>query len=447
MALQGTIDAFPLVDVVQLLGASHKTGCLTVHADDGAGRIWVEDGALVAADHGGEPASDGVHALFRLLRPAHGSFVFDPAAEPEGPLLEAVPLLELLGDAAALLEEWAAIVAVLPTPQHRPVLVPEPGLDEVRLDADDWRLVAVAGSLTSAAELGEVLGVDEVTLGRRLVRLVGEGLVRIEDPVEAQLVPDPSRSEVADPAAHPDGGIPRAEVPPVEGGDEAAEVLDPLSLVAPPAEPQPFPDRFPIDDLVAEGGEAEDPWAVLDDDRFAAAQPFTDHDAPVVLEAVGDAGWADATAFADPSAAEPGDAFAPAAFSGDGFTPASFGDDAFAADAFTGSAFATEDLGLDASGLDVPAMGADGLHVGAFDGLEDRAFASAPAFAADHADVQPEVPSDVPSVDGVVGDDGPDSTDEILRQMSRLSPKAAEAIAAALGTASDAGEDLGAPPA
>ena len=30
-----------------------------------------------------------------------------------------------------------------------------------------------------------------------------------------------------------------------------------------------------------------------------------------------------------------------------------------------------------------------------------------------------------------------DGTDEVLRQMSKLSPKAAEAIAAALGTAAD----------
>ena len=45
MALQGTIDAFPVVDVLQLLAGSRKTGRLIVEGDRSTAQLFVVDGS------------------------------------------------------------------------------------------------------------------------------------------------------------------------------------------------------------------------------------------------------------------------------------------------------------------------------------------------------------------------------------------------------------------
>ena len=47
VALQGTIDAFPLTDVLHLLSTSARSGRLVLDGDRGAATIWLEEGNVI----------------------------------------------------------------------------------------------------------------------------------------------------------------------------------------------------------------------------------------------------------------------------------------------------------------------------------------------------------------------------------------------------------------
>jgi hypothetical protein len=235
VALQGTLETFSLPDVLALLSATKKTGCLRVQGDRGEGSIWVADGSLVASTASGAPNADGpVEVVFELLRFDEGEFVFDDGDAPEDPG-DPADATSVLEDAAKLLEEWEEVAAVVPSSAHWVQLSEALGADEVTISREDWTaLVAVAGG-RSVAEFGTRLELDEMPAVRRVKDLCDAGLVEVTEPRS-------DASEVAQPAA--------AEPEP-----------------EPQPEPEPEPEPEPVEEeehLVAAA--ADDGAALADDD-------------------------------------------------------------------------------------------------------------------------------------------------------------------------------------
>lgn len=421
MALQGTIDAFPVADVLQLLAGSRKTGRLIVEGDRSTAQLFVLDGAVTGGSIRDVESADVTDVVVELLRYQAGSFLFEPGAsastsEP------AEALDEVVAGAVDRLAAWAEIEKVVPSTAHHLVLVEAIDDDGVHLAASDWPVVVAAGRADRVADLVSVCDGPEIETCTRIAGLVERGIVRVEGPA-AELVPvrtfeaaavASSPEGTAAGGARPEPVVPIAETPiadaPIADVDVAdAEIVEETSvpddlgrtgeeafevvLLEDEHRPEAFPDHFPIDDLVGSADE-QDPWVQLEaagrQDRFAASQAF-EH-----------------TPF-DPSSVEapgPMDNFVhedrrfdhgAATSFGDAGPTAAFGDQA-------GAAPGTDAL------LDGPVLTAS------FDG--SGAFTDGPAGAAA----------------ATVADS---AADEVLRQMSKLSPKAAEAIAAALGSSGD----------
>jgi hypothetical protein len=345
VALQGTIDAFPLVDVLGLLSSSSKTGRLVLSGDRGRVALVVESGSVIGADWDGPDGAPAELPVLEMLRFAEGEFEFDADPDghgehrPVGPM----PISECVAAAQELLARWVEVEQLVPSARHRIALVPELDDDRVEIDAGTWRVLAAAGS--SVAQLAERLALDEFSATCAVAELVGRGLVVLDEPAEPD---DDVEAEEADlsllDAVGADSVLPELVGVPSEHVD--AEPSDGNG------DASGFPDHFPIDDLIGvdPATDEDDPWSSpemeqLEAQRFAAAQSFEPVEVeplPLVdLEPVSDA-------FRD----EP-DPAAAAALLGD-------------------------------------------------------------------------APATAPPVD--------EPTDEVLRQMSKLSPKAAEAIAAALNT-------------
>jgi len=360
VALQGTIDAFPIADVLHLLAGSHKTGRLIVDGDRSTAQLFVVDGSLTDGSIRDGTVSDLADVVVELLRYGAGSFLFEPGslAPQAGP---ATDLDVVLAVASERLAAWREIEARVPSMAHRLQLVDVIAADEVQISGREWLLIVAAGRETSVADVVAASGESQIETCSRIVGLVDRGLVTVEGP-KAELVPvddrvaphiEPERAggRDVDPATAEEA--PAFEVVLIE--DELVEdvlvedVLVEDELVGDEPMSAVFPDRFPIDDLLA-SDEEEDPWVQLEaaarEERLAAAQSF------------------DNTSF-DGASAHDGD---PAA----GFTTA-------------------------------------------FDG--SGAFTDAPSGMPRSADQAAD-----------------SAADEVLRQMSKLSPKAAEAIAAALGS-------------
>lgn len=404
MALQGTIDAFPVADVLQLLARSRKSGRLIVEGDRSTAQVFVADGAATGGSVKGAASTDLADVVVELLRYRAGSFLFEPGVvSPEEAQPEDLPAL--LESAFERISAWAEIEAVVPSTAHRLHLVDEIDAAGVHIASEEWPVIIAGGCHAPVADLVAVLGLPEIETCTRIASLVTRGLVTVEGP-GTDLVPAPTHPPVIEHAVAVDSGADPVAVAAVVADDPAAvgeqvgDAAFEVVLLDEEPTPEAFPERFPIDDLLGDTAQ-EDPWIQFEphghEDRLAASQTFEDP---------GPLAWGPGVAGAGPAAA----------FS-DEVTGAGFD---HAADGFGGPAGFVDDVGLVAS-AGGPPQGSTFAEV--TDGpLLTATFDGSGAFT--------EVP--------VTGDPAAESAaDEVLRQMSKLSPKAAEAIAAALGSGAD----------
>jgi len=178
VSVQGSLEGFPLPDVLALLASTKKRGELRVAGQRGAGRVWMSDGAVVGAQAGS--ARTPVDVLFQLLRVDSGTFAFDPNADvPAGKAHDFEPLL---AEAQARLAEWQLIEAVVPSLTTAVTMAEELPATKVTVTAAQWRVVrAVAGGGT-VADVARLLDVDEFHACQAVKQLVDAGLVAVGDP-------------------------------------------------------------------------------------------------------------------------------------------------------------------------------------------------------------------------------------------------------------------------
>ncbi|UDY36182.1 DUF4388 domain-containing protein [Dermatobacter hominis] len=448
MALQGTIDAFPVVDVLQLLAGAHKTGRLIVEGDRSTAQLFVVDGTVTAGGVQGLDLTDVADVVVELLRYQEGSFLFEPgstAPEPGDPQ----DLGDVVEAAHERLQAWSAVEAVVPSLAHRLALVPELGEDGIELSPTDWPVVVAAGAQDRVGDLVTALGLSDLAGCALIADLVERGVVLVEAP-RAELVPleappvaveevvedhEVLDAELVDVEEEPGAGF---ELVDVADDDDAAETAYEVVLLDDDVDDGSFPEHFPIDDLLG-AGEDEDPWVQLEtagrEERLAAAQ-FSD-----------DPDGAGLGSFAD--------GFSSGAFSSEGFSSGDTGSvDAGAGHEVVAGA-ADPGPGPAVDGDHDAAASWDDQEVGGFNDL--GAFtdpvepagangatgtgALAATFVGDGAFTDAPARTPLAVQEPVVADRAADTAaDEVLRQMSKLSPKAAEAIAAALGSAADDGD-------
>jgi DNA-binding MarR family transcriptional regulator len=162
--------------VLALLASTKKQGELRVAGHNGAGRVWMADGAVAGVEAGS--ARGPVDGLFRLLRVDSGSFTFDPAADvPDG---KPVELEGLLAEAQMRLAEWRAIEAVVPSGATRVDLSDELPASKVTVSATQWRVLRTVAGGATVDDVARALDVDEFGACQAVKRLVDVGLVAVE---------------------------------------------------------------------------------------------------------------------------------------------------------------------------------------------------------------------------------------------------------------------------
>jgi uncharacterized protein DUF4388 len=260
VSLQGSLDGFPLPDVLALLASTKKRGELRVAGHRGSGRVWLEDGAIVGVETG--TARVPVEALFQLLRVDSGSFTFDPGAEvPEGKPAELEPLL---AEAQMRLADWRVIEAVVPSLATRVELADELPSPKVTISAAQWRVLRTVAGGATVEDVAKELGADEFGACQAVKRLVDVGLVTVDQADRGTVTaPAPSSGEAA-----PEAG---AEEHDVEERDaEPRRTPDPDELVSIPAHlrrarrvpvtvPEPAPKRSRLAEAAARRRQADAP--------------------------------------------------------------------------------------------------------------------------------------------------------------------------------------------
>jgi hypothetical protein len=217
MALSGTLDTLSLPELCELLSGTGKTGALHIRADAGQGVLWFNGGQVCAGEAGGqtgppEPGGpDPVERLhdvcFELFRYHEGTFEFEAERRPSWPAEKSFDVTGLLVETERRMTEWREIIAVIPSIEARPRLVPEaPAGGPITLDASQWRVVTGIDGRRRVSALIRVLDGGEFSICKVLKSLVVAGLVEIDSTDSAA---SPSGAET--PAATvvgsgPDGG-------------------------------------------------------------------------------------------------------------------------------------------------------------------------------------------------------------------------------------------------
>lgn len=390
MALQGTIDAFPVVDILGLLSASAKTGCLELTGDRGHGSLWLRDGRIVAGGVVDHPTTGAAEVVFELLAFEEASFEFVVGEYGESEPFES-SVAEAVEQAEQMLEVWQQVRDVVPDLSMQVTLVTEIAGDEVTLSAADWSLTArCVVRPTVAAILGE-LGLGEFEGCRQLADLVQRGLLELSEVEQAS---EPTPGITARPL------VPDEVVPPAVGSER--EGADPADSVDTMDRDSPFPERFAENPPGSEAFVPDLDTDFIDEDQTTGANGFRD----------ASRGF---TAVPDVANGQVGEANRWSA-GAEGFP------EHFPIDDLVGS------------GDQVSFDTAPGGTVG---------YSEVSAFSVETQPGEPASSGESGAHDrfalpeSVTGTDESAHTDDVLAQIGRLSPKAAEAIAAALGDGED----------
>lgn len=273
MALQGTIDSFPVVDVLGLLSASAKTGCLELTGDRGHGELWLRDGKIVAGGVRDHPTTGAAEVVFELLLFEDASFEFLVGESGQSEPFES-SVTDAVDQAEQMLEVWQQVRSAVPDLSMRVTLATEIEGDEVTLSAADWSLAACCVAHPTVGAILDELGLGEFDGCCRLADLVERGLIEVTE-TEQPHVPTPADTE---PSLVPDEVVPPASD--VLGADLDTDFADDDQSAVPggfpdapprftavpehesglgvdahhePAASEGFPEHFPIDDLVGSG--------------------------------------------------------------------------------------------------------------------------------------------------------------------------------------------------
>src|SRR3954447_23240696 len=176
VALQGSLTDLALPDVLGLLASTRKSGQLHVNGEGGDGRIWMDDGKVVAADAG--VGGDAVDTLFELLQLSEGSFVFAAGVSPASPDVPRA-VEPLLAEATARIEEWREVAAVVPSLETRVTLVPEAPTSPVIIEADQWQVLVAAADGGTVGAVAQALDLGRFAACRSVKGVVDAGLLRV----------------------------------------------------------------------------------------------------------------------------------------------------------------------------------------------------------------------------------------------------------------------------
>jgi hypothetical protein len=112
--ISGSLSEVPLMDLLQLLSNSMKTGCVTLRQNAQRADIWLRQGQIYYASVNQQNSPRPEKTLMRILRWTSGAFTFTPGAEKAAPIEITEPTGSVLLEGARQGDEMSAYDAILP---------------------------------------------------------------------------------------------------------------------------------------------------------------------------------------------------------------------------------------------------------------------------------------------------------------------------------------------
>ena len=228
MNLEGSLEAFSLPDIFQLLSFTKKTGALRINGPAAKGVVYFATGSVTGATsdtsrqslarrlvgaglldddalkkaldavaedpstgvgkaaHDAGVVDDGVlheqvveqatDAVFDLLRWTRGDFAFLEEPNPDD-LGVSLNVEEVIAEGRRRMEQWETLTKAVPSPDSVVSIALKPSTDEATLSAEEWSIFALADGHRTVSDLVRLTGRGEFATVRTLAALVDRGLV------------------------------------------------------------------------------------------------------------------------------------------------------------------------------------------------------------------------------------------------------------------------------
>lgn len=173
-SMAGSIEDIPLVDVLQWLATSRKTGTLKVKdPDDRIGALHLRSGQVFYAAISGADELKPAKALLRMLLWKRGSFELESEAIEDAPEEISMSLEHMLMEAARQEDEMAALAKrnPLPKPRAKVALAKPSPIRWKELDEAELGLVQDIVEMGGWWNVLDRSETDDLTLSRTLVAL------------------------------------------------------------------------------------------------------------------------------------------------------------------------------------------------------------------------------------------------------------------------------------
>jgi len=193
--LTGTLDTFPLRELIEMIVYSSVAGVLEVRVGDEVGQLFFDDGRPYHAVVGEYTGFEAVGRMFEE-RDAMFRFVAGSTAERETLWLDPWELIERAERQAQL---WLSVRARLPNLNWVPSLRSSAGSAQIHINEHIWPVLSAVDGQRDIAAIGETLGLAQLDVCVALVSLLDQGLISVKPPRPALLEPRRPPAQ-----AHPD---------------------------------------------------------------------------------------------------------------------------------------------------------------------------------------------------------------------------------------------------
>jgi hypothetical protein len=179
MALEGDLSEFTLIDIIQLVQLSKKTGVVELRGRRSSqiieGSLYFRDGKILGAESPDLAPLDAVYTFFTL---ESGPFVFRDNLTITTPTIN-VSNEVIIMEGIMRQDAWATIQQFVPNLHIVPRLVPNPssGSSEINLEPDEWRILTMVNGKNSVAQIAQRSGLGEFRTCEIIAQLFQNGLI------------------------------------------------------------------------------------------------------------------------------------------------------------------------------------------------------------------------------------------------------------------------------
>lgn len=194
MSFQGSLKELRLPDIIQLVSVTGKTGAFHLKRSADNGRIYLQKGEIVHAEHRdmrGEPA------LYSLAVWAEGSFNFVPEEQAAERTITKSNTT-LLMESAKRLDEWKILQRKVPSTDMVPkFVIPDQATRQINLNTREWLVVSKIDEERSIDDISGACNLPVFDVSKILFGLISSNLVALEKGQEPAPPPPPPRPSPA----------------------------------------------------------------------------------------------------------------------------------------------------------------------------------------------------------------------------------------------------------